>query len=418
MTGSVFKRCSKCSKRVKNRACGPCASTAFTWAFTIDVGKDVNGKRVQQFRAGFPTRADAERALHEVRSALHRGTYIERSAVTVAEYLRDEWLPATAPPRVRFETWNDRRRNLENYVIPRIGGVALQELNAAHINRLYAELLSSGRVQTQGGLSVTSVRRIHAMLSKALRDATRWGRAERNATELADPPPMKVVAASRRRSMSIWSEGDLKRFLDATTSHGLHAMWVFAATTGVRRSELLGIRWADVKLESATATVRQIVIDGPDGYRLEQDQKSVASGRTLHLSHRTVAMLIRHREAQSKHREAVGPAWKDHNLVFPRADGTWWNPPAISLAFHRAVKAAGVPSIRLHDVRHTHASLLLEAGVNPKVVSERLGHSSVAFTLDTYAHVMPGMEPKSAELFDRLVFGTAEETHDTQEEDQ
>lgn len=108
MSGSVFKRCSKCSNRVKSRACGRCTSSTFKWAFTVDVGKDVKGKRVQQFRAGFPTKADAERALHEVRSTLHRGTYIERSKVTVAEYLRDEWLPATAPPRVRFETWNDR----------------------------------------------------------------------------------------------------------------------------------------------------------------------------------------------------------------------------------------------------------------------------------------------------------------------
>lgn len=194
MSGTVFKRCSKCSTRVKGRSCDRCDATAFRWAFTIDVGKDAKGKRQQRLRAGFPTKADAERALHEVRSTLHRGSYVERSNVMLAEYLLEEWLPATAPPRVRHETWVDRRRNLEHYVIPRVGWVALQDLNAAHINRLYAELLVDGRVQTEGGLSVTSVRRIHAMLRKALRDAVRWGRVERNATDLADPPSAKVVS--------------------------------------------------------------------------------------------------------------------------------------------------------------------------------------------------------------------------------
>jgi hypothetical protein len=184
----------------------------------------------------------------------------------------------------------------------------------------------------------------------------------------------------------------------------LHPLWAFAVATGMRRSELLGLRWADVDFKRGTAAVSQIVIDGEDGYRLERDQKSVASGRTIHLSKRTVRMLTEHRELQAKEREIAGPAWKDHDLVFPRDDGTWYNPPAISLAFGRAVKRAGAPHIRLHDVRHTHATLLLAAGVNPKVVSERLGHSSVAFTLDTYAHVMPGMQPEAAELFDELIF--------------
>jgi integrase len=405
MSGSLFKRCTKCSTRVKGRSCTRCRAATFRWAFTVDLGKDGQGKRVQRLRSGFRTKDEAERALHEVRSAVHRGTYVEPSRVTLAEYLLDEWLPATAPPRLRYETWHDRKRNLERYVVPRIGKVALQDLNATHLNRLYAELLANGRSSGEGGLSPTSVRRIHAMLRKAMRDAARWGRVERDATEFADPPPMKVVNASRRRSMTTWSERDFQRFLTSTEGHPLHPLWAFAVATGMRRSELLGLRWADVDFKRGTAAVSQIVIDGEDGYRLERDQKSVASGRTIHLSKRTVRMLTEHRELQAKEREIAGPAWKDHDLVFPRDDGTWHNPPAISLAFGRAVKRAGAPHIRLHDVRHTHATLLLAAGVNPKVVSERLGHSSVAFTLDTYAHVMPGMQPEAAELFDDLVYG-------------
>jgi integrase len=407
VSGSIFKRCTKCSTRVKARSCARCGHTAFRWAFAVDLGKDATGKRIQRLRGGFPTKAEAERALIETKSALHRGQFVERSRLTVGEYLLEEWIAVTGPPRVRWETWDDRRRNLENHVIPRLGAIPLQDLNAGHVNKLYTDLLVEGRKDGAGGLSPASVRRIHAMLRKALRDAVRWGRVERNVTDFADPPPARVVQAARRRSMTTWNEQELLSFLTGTASHRLHPLWVFAATSGTRRSEFLGLRWGDVNLNASTVTIRQTVVMTPDGYRLELEQKSVTSGRTLHLSARTVAELQLQRERQQHQRRVVGTAWQEHDLVFPQDDGSWWNPPAITLAFSRAVRKADVRPIRLHDLRHTHASLLLAAGVNPKVVSERLGHSSVAFTLDTYAHVMPGMQPEAAELFDELIYGSA-----------
>ena len=247
------------------------------------------------------------------------------------------------------------------------------------------------------------------MLRKSFNDAVRWGHVQRNVALLADPPPQKAVQASRRRSMRTWNELDLRRFLNSTKPHYLYALWMFAAATGMRRSELLGVRWADVNLRTATVSVRQTVLDTAEGYRPVEDQKSTLSARTIHLDRRTVAMLVAHREAQEDLGRTAGPAWQNNDLVFPRQDGSWWNPPAISLAFMRAVKVAGVPRIRLHDVRHTHATLLLASSVNPKVVSERLGHSSVAFTLDTYAHIMPGMQPEAAERFMELVFGAIQD---------
>ncbi len=416
MSGNVFKRCTRCGARVKARKCSKCGGTAFNWVFRAYVGKKEDGRWIEQFRSGFPTRREAERAQHELHAALQKGTYVEASKMTLVEFIRDEWLPATAPPRVKFETWSDRRRNLETHVIPQIGGVLLQELNAAHLNRLYAELLRAGRVDEAGGLSPTTVRRIHSMLRKALNDAVRWGYAQRNPVPLADAPPEKVIQAARRRSMRTWSERELRRFLKSTYGDDLHPLWMFAAGTGVRRSELLGVRWPDLNLRAATVTVRQTVLATADGYRPEEDQKSRLSARTIHLDHRTLDVLREHLAAQNRARQAAGSAWEDHNLVFPRQDGSWWNPPAISLAFRRAVKTADVSPIRLHDLRHTHASLLLAAGVNPKVVSERLGHSSVAFTLDTYAHVMPGMQPEAAELFMELVLGGDDEGEDSAED--
>jgi integrase len=406
MSGSVFKRCTRCGNRVKNKTCGKCGGSSNRWAYLVWVGKDADGRWTRQIRSGFPTRRDAERALRELLTSIEGGTYVQTSSLTLASFLREEWLPATSPPRVKYETWADRKRNLENYVIPRIGAIKLQELNASHLNRLYTELLSEGRLRAEGGLSPTSVVRIHAMLRKACNDAVRWGLISRNPVSQADPPPLRVVQAARKRSMHTWSGAELRRFLEATEGHQHHAMWFYASSTGVRRSELLGQRRADLNLDAGTVTVRQTVTSSANGFRPTDDQKSQRSARTVHLDLRTMAVLRAHLEHQDEIRRQVGRGWNEHGLVFPRFDGTWWNPPAITLAFIRAVKKVGVPRIRLQDLRHTHATLLLAAGVNPKVVSERLGHSSVAFTLDTYAHVMPGMQPEAAQLFINHVFRT------------
>jgi integrase len=209
--------------------------------------------------------------------------------------------------------------------------------------------------------------------------------------------------------MSTWEPSELRRFLDATSGDRLHAAWLFASSTGARRSELLGLRWEDVDLDRALARIRQTIVDGPDGYVPVLAHKTVSASRTIHLDRRTVEALRRHREDLERLRQSLGTGWEDHGLVFPRDDGRWFNPPAVSRAFARAVKRAACPGSALHDLRHTHASLLLAAGVNPKVVSERLGHSSVAFTLDTYAHVIPGMQPDAAQMFIDLVYNDDKE---------
>ncbi|WP_052665157.1 tyrosine-type recombinase/integrase [Nitriliruptor alkaliphilus] len=415
MKGSVFKRCSGCGRRVEGRRCAKCGATTVNWAFRVKIAKDDRGRWRETFRSGFETKRDADRALTELLASLHQGGYVANNAITLGNYLTEEWLPATAPPRVKHSTWNDRRLNLELHVVAHIGAIRLQDLTSAHLNRLYADLMVDGRRDDTGGLSATTVRRIHAMLRKALNDAVRWGLLERNPAVLADPPAARIEKAAQRRRMQTWNADELRRFLQQTEGDELHTAWFMAASTGIRRSELLGLRWSDLDLEAAHLQVRRTVVPGPDGvydFILMEEQKSSASARTIHLDGRTVAVLRAHKAAM----EEVRP-WRteDHDLVFPRLDGRWWNPPAITQAFRRAVLVADVPRIRLHDLRHTHATLLLRAGVNPKVVSERLGHSSVAFTLDTYAHVMPGMQPEAAEQFMDAVFGGQPTSRDAEQ---
>lgn len=261
------------------------------------------------------------------------------------------------------------------------------------------------------GLSAKTVREVHVILRKSLKDATRWGKLERNVATLADPPSQRSAAAARRRTMHTWTANELHRFLAYVVDDPLHYAWLLAANTGMRRSELCGLRWADVELDRARLAVRQRLAS-VDGRPELSEPKSNTSGRTIDLDHRTVTALRSRRASQLEQRLGWGPGWHDLDLVVTREDGNWIHPDWITELFRRRTRSAGVPAIRLHDLRHTHATLLLKAGANPKVVSERLGHHSVAFTLDTYAHVMPGMQADAADALANIVFGVEDEEPD------
>ena len=331
-----------------------------SWAYRVRVGKDANGDWIERRRSGFDTKRAAEAELTGVLTSMNDGTFVQPSELTLGGYLVDRWLPATAPPHVGFKTWADRKSNLEHHVVPRLGTIPLQDLTPDHLNRMYAELLRDGRVRQEGGLSPTSVRRIHAMLRKALNDAVRWGLLRRNVVTLADPPPARVEASARRRSMQTWSAGELRTFLELTREHPLHRAWLVASSTGLRRSELLALRWTTVDIRNAVLTVRSAVVEVDDAeYGLEDTQKSVASGRTIHLDRRTVAELGQERRDQAALRRTLEADWNLQGLVFARVeDGSWWNPQSVSHAFDRAVRRTGLRRIRFHDLRHTHATLL------------------------------------------------------------
>ncbi|MBW3604149.1 MAG: site-specific integrase [Actinobacteria bacterium] len=373
-----------------------------TWSYVVDVGAHGDGRRRQRMKGGFATKRDADRALREVLRTLDTGTYVAASSLTLGGFLADEWLPAMRPPTLRATTWTEYARKVRCHVIPRLGQIPLQRLSPAHLNAFYAELITAGRVDGTGGLSPKTVREIHVIVRKALKDAVRWGRVNRNVAALADPPSQRSAVASRRRTMRTWTPAQLRRFLSEDLDERLGYAWVLAGTTGLRRSELLGLRWADVDLTAARLAVRQRLAN-VDGHPELSEPKSNRSGRVVDLDERTVAALRARRTQQAEHRLMCGPAWHDLDLVVTREDGLWIHPDWFSELFRRRVAALGLPKIRLHDLRHTHATLLLQAGVNAKIVSERLGHHSVAFTLDTYAHVIPGMQSDAVRRLSALI---------------
>jgi integrase len=249
------------------------------------------------------------------------------------------------------------------------------------LNSLYVELGET--------LAPRTVRYIHAIIRRALADAVKWNRLARSPADFADPPSLRAV---RGRVMRTWSVAELQAFLGGVSKDRLAACWRFLAMTGCRRGEALGLRWRDLDLDEGRAMLLQTVV----GNRVLSAPKTERGRRTVALDRGTVAALREHRREQLRERDALGSAYADHDLVFCSADGTPVWPRSLSRAFARHVDAAGLPRIRLHDLRHTHATLALQAGIHPKVVQERLGHATISITLDVYSHAIPAMQEEAA----------------------
>jgi integrase len=268
---------------------------------------------------------------------------------------------------------------------------------------LYAELLADGKQSNGGGgRSPRSVRYVHTIVHRALRDAVRWGRITRNSADAADPPR---AAATVRPTMTTWTADQVRDFLEHTAEHRLHAAFVVLATTGMRRGECLGLRWSDLDLTAGRVSIVQTVIAVNHEVRIGSP-KTARGRRTVALDQGTVAVLRRHRQQMLAERLIMGAGFTDHGLVFCRPDGGPLHPERFSRTFMIEAARAGLPRIRCHNLRHTWATLALSAGEHPKVVQERLGHANVSITLDVYSHVTEGLHGDAASRVAMIIFGT------------
>lgn len=374
------------------------------WYAVVYEGRDEAGKPKRRWISAGTRKADAERVLADLIRKKHEGEPLVLAKGTLGQYLTERWLPVQES-RLRRSTYDSYRRNIDLHVLPALGQRQLAKLSPGDLDLFYADLLAKGRRgkgTDRKGLAPKTVRNIHVMLNKALSDAQRKGLVVRNVAELADPPKL---SAQRREEVRAWDADQLCTFLDAIAAQRFFPAFHLSAHTGMRRGEILGLRWGDIDLEAGRVSVRQALVSVAYEVHIS-DVKTGNGRRTIDIEEGAVAVLETWRRLRSDERGGKAPAKSD--LVFTRDDGAWLHPDLFSQIFDRAVAKLDVPEITLHDLRHTHATILLMNGTPVKVVSERLGHASPAFTMSVYQHVLPGMQAEAAELFAEVLRQAAE----------
>jgi len=273
----------------------------------------------------------------------------------------------------------------------------MAKLQAHILQNFYNEKLAAGRADGKGGLSTRMVRYLHAIIRQALQQAVKEGLLARNVADATSPPTVK------NKQMQPLTEEELLTFFETAREDRLFAAYVLAATTGLRRGELLGLCWDCVDLEHGIITVQRQLIPLKDGLSLEETTKSKSGRRSITLTDDAIRELKAYKKRQAQEKLLLGEAYQDNGLVFCKEDGTPLDPREFTKRFQRHLEKAGLPKVRLHDLRHTHASLLLTRGVHPKVVQERLGHSSITMTLDLYSHLTPGLQEAAAATLNGLL---------------
>lgn len=304
--------------------------------------------------------------------------------LTVGTYL-GRWLDH-ARVRVRAKTLDGYECLIRLYALPGLGQVPLADLDPLGLQDLYGRLVARG-------LSGGTVLNLHLVLTQALGQATRWGLIPANPAAGAQPP------RPRRPEIAMVDPALADRILAAVAGTAFELPCAIAVATGMRRGEILALRWADLDADNSTAQVRSLQTAG--GRQVFEEPKTRRSRRAVALPDFLRPYLERHRKDQSSRRKQSS-SWVDLDLIIDSGDGSPMNPDTLSSGWYRFLKRSGLPHIRFHDLRHAHATLMLLQGVHPKVVSERLGHASVGITLDTYSHVLPTMQSEAVKAFDEL----------------
>jgi integrase len=328
------------------------------------------------------TRSEVAEMLAKAISDRSSGLTFDAGSLTVGDFL-DRWLKDSVRDTVRQRTYERHEELVRLHIRPALGRLKLKALTPAHVQGFYRDRLDSG-------LSPATVQKIHVVLHKALSQAVRWNLIPRDATKAVNAPrpaPKEICPLS---------PDEARRFLEAAHGDRLEALYILAVHTGMRQGELLGLKWEDVDLEGGVIHIRRTLTRNR-GRLLLGEPKTKRSRRTVRLTGTAVEALREHLECQLEEIERLGDLYQDVGLVFTTEVGTLISPTNLRRrSFARLLKRAGLPSKRFHDLRHTCATLLLSRNVHPKYVQELLGHATIAITLDTYSHVLPGMGDQTA----------------------
>ena len=344
----------------------------------------VAGKRKRKTVYG-KTKREAQEKLTRLQNQKLDGALSDESKLTVVEYL-ERWLNDSVRLTSSDSTHVRYEGVVRNYINPAIGGVRLSKLSPSRVQSMFSAM-------EQGGATANARGYTHSVINQALNVALKWGLVVRNACGSLDRPK------TTKRGIQPLTAEEAQRLLVESESHRLHALFVLAVATGIRQGELFALHWPDIDLDRGTISVRHTLEEINGRWRLKEP-KTASSRRLVTLPRMAVDALIEHRK------RILAKGWAGIPWVFVNTQGT----PLLKTNFYRYVwkplrKAAGIHPIRFHDLRHTQVTLLLSLGENPKVVQERLGHAKISMTLDTYSHVIPGMQQGAADKLDSLYLG-------------
>lgn len=356
----------------------------------LSLGKGPDGKyKYQWISLGKVKMTEAKTRLTELLHKMDTGSYTVQGKVTVSEYLT-RWLEDYAKVNLSPRGFERYAGIINKYFIPEFGNIALVKLKPEHLQRHYTGLIAAG-------LNINTARYHHAVIHKALQVALKWQLVSRNVADAINPGRV------RREEMQTWNEIELNAFLDTARDSQYYALFYTALFTGMRRSELLALRWQDIDFIFSQLYVNRSLHHLKDGSYVYTQPKSARSRRTIALPASLALVLQKYREERERDAEMCGLTINGSDLAFGALDGCPLRPNTITRAWQNLAIKAGVKVIRLHDARHTHATLMLKQGIHPKIVQERLGHASIQMTLDIYSHVSPGLQQAAAESFDKLV---------------
>lgn len=368
-----------------------------SWRLKFDLGRDpVSGKRLTRLVTVRGKRQDAERELTRLLSAAHGGTLVDHSNVTVAEYFR-EWM--AADHHLSAKTLERYKQLIEQQLIPHLGNVPLQKLKPSQVQTWHSTLLRGGGKNGKP-LSANTVRQAHRVLHRGLERAVEAEALSRNAAHPIKPPKVEAV------EVEALTAGDMASVLGKLEGHPLHPIAALALGSGMRRGELLALRWQDVDLAAKSVKVERSLEQTAAGLRFKSP-KTRHGKRTISIPDSTVEILNAHRKRQLELRMALGLGKPDADaLIFCQPGGSPLTPDYLSRDWRLAVKALKLPPVVFHALRHSHASALIASGLDVLTISRRLGHGSPVVTLTTYAHLFSKTDTAAANAIEAALKAT------------
>lgn len=373
------------------------------WCFVLDIGRDpITGKRQQKWFSGFKTKKEAEKEMVSKMNEIEKGTFVVEGNVTLEKFLYS-WLEEYAQVHCAPKTFVNYEYVIHKHIIPSLGKMILSEVKPVFIQKYCSDKLIRGRIDGKGGLSAGYVSQHYRLLHEIFEHAVKWQIIPTNPVKSVLPPRIQ------KKKLNVLTKEQIHLVLQASQGEWYYDPIFLAINTGMRRGEILGLQWQDIDFEKCVISVNRIAQRVKRrGVTLRDTTKTENGRRSIAVSTSVITRLEFIKKEQEKQKTQIGLFYQDSDLVFATTLGNPRDPDKLSREFAELVRKIAIPHVRFHDLRHSHATLLLKQGEHPKVVAERLGHSTISITMDTYSHVMPNMQKEASERLDSFLFGDSE----------